>query len=272
MNVFSWLPRNLTEAERHLLQTLEHRRLSNRGQLFALIADPNRRFRRICSLYLAWLQRHAMPEANAAIGVPWLADRDVPPLSPRRLNRFLGSEPVKPVRHYLHQLQTDFSARRSDLYAIPRALFFSARNPNTIRGSTFSQLLIDRADTISPSRPYHSGVFTVLPGACYPSLPYNAPYVCLILGDPYRVKRNHFRRYWLKLARDNPECILCRPEAELAERRARLLAKRIARKASTPPRRLILLPVPTPLVRKIFVPAASFSEQNPIIPPSALAA
>ena len=228
MNPTSWLPRNLSRAELLLIRSLERRRLANRGRLFALIADPGRKYRRICALYLAWLQRYAMPDANAAVGLPRISDPDVPRLSMRRLSLFLGSAPVVPVRHYPRQLREDPSARRGDLFAIPRALFFSARNPDSLRGVTFSQLLIDRADTIAPSRPYWCGIFTVLPAACYPALPLAGPYVCLILGDPYHRRHNHFRRYWLHLARSNPDCILLEPDVDLAARRSRALAARRA--------------------------------------------
>ena len=228
MRPTSWLPRNLSQAELHLIRSLEHRRLTNRGRLFALIADPGRKYRRVCALYLAWLQRYAMPGANAAVGLPRLSDPDVPRPSIRRLSLFLGTSPFAPVRHYPRQLRIDPSARRGDLFAIPRAYFFSARNPDSLRGVTFSQLLIDRADTIAPSRPYWRGIFTIIPRACYPALPLNAPHVCLILGDPYRRRRNHFRRYWLHLARSNPDCLLLRPDADLAAARARALAARRA--------------------------------------------
>ncbi len=238
----SFAPRNLTPAERQLILRLELRRRQNHGQVFALIADPHHRLRRICSIYLAWLQRFVYPDSNAAIGLPSTASTTVPRQSISSINRFLGSEPIKPYRNFTEQYRREYRVRRSDLYAIPRAYFFGARNPNQLRGVTINQLLIDQAHIPLRSKPYRNGLFSRLPAAAFPSLTLWGPHVCLILGDPHDKRHNHFRRYWLNRARDNPDCLILDPEAELAAQRARRLAIRLAAARARPPHRILLLP------------------------------
>lgn len=182
----------MTRDEARLIESLERRRHQT-DSVRALIADPQRRFSRILCLYLAWLQMRITPLSCAIIA---LRDRrNAPRLNLTRLRRF--SNPSLSIRTPKNLSSLHSS---SPLHAIPRALFFTGRTPYATHGMTYEQVLILDADLISPSRPYWNSTLEKIISSTVMGLSMGSGSVCIIVGNPERRRRNHFRRHWLRAA------------------------------------------------------------------------
>lgn len=179
-----------------VISALERQRRGSAGRVFALIADRNRSLRHIIVDYIARLQRKNTPCGQAAVFTASPADR--------------------------HHFRT-----------IPHVKFFSPRRPNSIRGQTFQQIIIDGADRYAPSVPYYRGPFSQLPYSCFPTLPDRGG-ILIIIGNPFRTGRNHFRHFWKQVMHSG--AFLMIDPGELVARSAMLAQKTRHAIASRPPR------------------------------------
>ena len=125
----------------------------------AYVADPDRKLTRIIDLYIQWLQIRLHPDSHALISAP-------------------TARSPHPTVHY----QT-------------------ARAPFQSRGQPYPilQCVIYDSDRISPSRPYRSSRLDEMNRNSVAILPTRADSVLIIIGDPYRRRRNRFRHYWRRV-------------------------------------------------------------------------
>ncbi len=155
----------MTGEEALLCERLEQQR-QTQHRVRAYVADPDGKLTRIIHLYIQWLQWRLSPGSHALISAP--------------------TAPYPLPTAYYPQSATHYQ---------------TARAPFSYRGQPYPilQCVILDADRISPSRPYWASRLDEMNRNSVAILPTRADSVLIIIGNPYRRRRNRFRHYWHRI-------------------------------------------------------------------------
>lgn len=168
----------MSPDETLLIERLERQRqLHHRVRAF--VADPGRKYSRIISAYIHWLQTYIHPGTDTLVGCPRIST---------------AATSVSPSRHRLpHSSLTPFRQ-------LPGATIVGGRSPLSCHGQPkcVHQCVILDADIISPSRPYRSSRLDTMHCEFIGTLPLGDS-ALILLGDPWRRRRNRYRQLWQQM-------------------------------------------------------------------------